>query len=70
MKKVKSIHAGLIAAVLLASVSTSAMGGTKWYERTNAEQAAHLAHWYPYSNGLEYFFMCTIGQQCEGSKWR
>ncbi len=70
MKKVKSIHAGLIAAVLLASVSTSAMGGTKWYERTNAEQAAHLEHWAPYSNPLEYFFMCTIGQKCEGSKWR
>ncbi len=69
MKKVKSIHAGLIAAVLLASVSTSAMGYWK-NNRTAAEQAAHLAHWAPYSNGLEYFFGCTIFQKCEGSKWR
>ena len=61
MKKVKSIHAGLIAAVLLASVSTSAMGTHEWTDSV---------HWAPYDNGIEYFFGCTIFQQCKGSKWR
>ncbi len=69
MKKVKSIHAGLIAAVLLSSISTSAMGYWK-NNRTAAEQAAHLAHWAPWGGPVEYFFRCTIGQECEGSKWR
>ncbi len=69
MKKVKSIHAGLIAAVLLASVSTSALGAHV-YQWTAAERAAHLSHWAPYQGPIQYFFMCTIGQKCEGSKWR
>ncbi len=85
MKKVKSIHAGLIAAVLLASVSTSASAvsdgldafrqipvSDEWgaSRRTPEQQRAHLEHWAPYDGPLEYFFMCTIAQQCEGSKWR
>ncbi len=58
MKKVKSIHAGLIAAVLLASVSTTAVAD---YDPV---------HWAPYNTALDYFFGCTIFQKCEGSKWR
>ena len=65
MKKVKSIQAGLIAAVLLASVSTSALGTL-----TSDNAEAHFEHWAPYGGAVEYFFMCTIGQQCTGSKWR
>ncbi len=60
MKKVKSIHASLIGAVLLASVSTSA---NAWFEDDPV-------HWAPFNNALEYFFGCTIAQYCVGSKWR
>ncbi len=74
MKKVKSIHAGLIAAVLLASVSTSALGLTPYgqaiRDQVDLRRAQAANHWHPYSNGIEYFFMCTIGQKCEGSQWR
>ncbi len=76
MKKVKSIHAGLIAAVLLASVSTSAIGqydseyaragraavDLRWAQKRN--------HWHPWNSAVEYFFRCTIGQECAGSQWR
>ncbi len=68
MKKVKSIYAGLIAAVLLASVSMSVSAQVSW--RTAEQNRIHLEHWYPHDNGLEYFFLCTIGGDCEGSKWR
>ncbi len=61
MKKTRSIHAGLIAAVLLASISTSAFAEWKWHDPE---------HWAPYDNGFEYFFKCTLGQRCHGSKWR
>ncbi|MGU9956373.1 MAG: hypothetical protein ACNYPI_01630 [Arenicellales bacterium WSBS_2016_MAG_OTU3] len=62
MKKVKPIQAGLIAAVLLASVSTSALANPSgWYDPD---------HWAPYDTAIEYFFSCTIFQQCVGSKWR
>ncbi len=75
MKKVKSIQAGLIAAVLLASVSTSASasGSYKWYDgflRTEEQQRTHLEHWHPWTGPMEYFWNCTIGGYCEGSKWR
>ncbi len=80
MKKVKSIHAGLIAAVLLASVSTSAIGGSYTAQdradeayrlRADAEyKERHLAHWYPWTGPMEYFWNCTLGGQCTGSKWR
>ena len=67
MKKVKSIQAGLIAAVLLASVSTGALGQIG----VDADDtAAHLEHWYPYPGPFQYFWGCTIMQKCEGSKWR
>ncbi len=67
MKKVKSIYAGLIAAVLLASVSMSA--SADWH-RTAEEQRIHLEHWAPYDNSFQYFWFCTIHQYCSGSKWR
>ena len=77
MKNLKSIYPGLIApmfaAVLLASASTSALGLTP--HQQSIKDKAYLRHqqqqnhWHPYSNGIEYFFMCTIGQKCEGSQW-
>ncbi len=71
MKKITSIRAGLIAAVLLFGVSTSAMAWNKTYSEDRVgNAAAHYAHWAPYNGPIEYFFMCTIGQRCEGSKWR
>ncbi len=54
----KTIYAGLIAAVLLVSGSTTAVAG---YDPV---------HWAPYDTALEYFWHCTIFQKCEGSKWR
>ncbi len=70
MKKITSIRAGLIAAVLftvlLSGVSTSAMAQA--WMRTDG--TGHFAHWAPWDGPIQYFFMCTIGQQCEGSKWR
>ncbi len=65
MKKVKPIHAGLIAAVLLASVSTSAMEAYPAFI-----DPTRTGHWAPYTNPIDYFFGCTIFQQCEGSRWR
>ncbi len=63
MKKVKSIQAGLIAAVLLASVSTNASADIelKWHDPV---------HWAPYDTPWLYFWGCTIAQKCKGSKWR
>ncbi len=66
MKKITSIRAGLIAAVLLSGVSTSAMA----QEWMRSDATGHYAHWAPWGGPIKYFFMCTIGQQCEGSKWR
>ncbi len=63
MKKTKSIKASLIAAVLLASVSMSASADIFGIHSENG-------HWAPYNDGVTYFFMCTIGGKCEGSKWR
>ncbi|MGU9956534.1 MAG: hypothetical protein ACNYPI_02480 [Arenicellales bacterium WSBS_2016_MAG_OTU3] len=61
MKKMQPIYTGLIAAVLLASVSTSASAIPIYDD---------AVHWAPYVNAFDYFFGCTIMQKCEGSKWR
>ncbi len=76
MKKVKSIHTGLIAAtfatVLLAGVSTSASS----YEYNDYPMVeaiydpSRTGHWAPYTNGWDYFWGCTIAQSCAGSRWR
>ncbi len=64
MKKMKPIYAGLIAAVLLVSVSTGASAQYTLDEFYDSE------HWAPYGDAFSYFWGCTIFQQCEGSKWR
>ncbi len=62
MKKIKPIYAGLIAAVLLASISVPSVASSpRWTDPV---------HWAPYGNAWEYFWGCTIFQQCVGSKWR
>ncbi len=56
----KTIYAGLIAAVLLVSVSTTASAA--WFDPV---------HWAPFDNGWDYFWGCTVFQldQCAVSKW-
>ncbi len=53
MKKIKSIHAGLIAAVLLASVST---GAYAWVEQMAFADTG--------LSNIGYFFKCTIFRMC------
>ncbi len=76
MKKAKMIKAGLIAAVLLASISTVALGDLNLWQLnegkrfTNGQWIYDRGHWHPYTTGLGYFFGCTIGGECSGSHWR
>ncbi|MGU9956084.1 MAG: hypothetical protein ACNYPI_00035 [Arenicellales bacterium WSBS_2016_MAG_OTU3] len=56
MKKVKSIYAGLIAAVLLASVTTVVFAGH--IVTTSGEYSSYGDDW------LDYFFSCLIFGHC------
>ncbi len=82
MKKVTSIPTGLIAAafaaVLLASVSTGA-SASDWFadfhgisidDSEETFDSSRTGHWAPYTNAWNYFWGCTILQECAGSRWR